>query len=110
MRNDGGRCVARDPVRSHDGAGPMSVAVRAPAPITEALVREPLRHALAERVAQKLPLGETRAAAVLIPMFQRHGEVHLWLARRPTSMRSHAGQVAFPGGKPEDGDASLLHT
>ena len=25
-------------------------------------------------------------------------------------MRSHAGQVAFPGGKPEDGDASLLHT
>jgi 8-oxo-dGTP pyrophosphatase MutT (NUDIX family) len=47
---------------------------------------------------------------VLIPLFERDGDVHVWLVRRPTSMRSHAGQVAFPGGKKDESDDSLLAT
>jgi 8-oxo-dGTP pyrophosphatase MutT (NUDIX family) len=57
-----------------------------------------------------LSLDATIAAGVLLPLFERHGEAHVWLARRPTSMRSHAGQVAFPGGKREPTDDSLLTT
>jgi len=45
---------------------------------------------------------------VLVPLFDRDGEAHVWLVRRPASMRSHAGQVAFPGGKLDALDASLL--
>ncbi|MFC0282611.1 CoA pyrophosphatase [Camelimonas abortus] len=45
-----------------------------------------------------------RPAAVLVPVVLRP-EPTLLLTQRPASMRSHAGQVAFPGGKvdPEDG-------
>ncbi|MEO1045214.1 MAG: CoA pyrophosphatase [Pseudomonadota bacterium] len=45
-------------------------------------------------------------AAVLIPITRRP-EPGLLLTQRPETMRSHPGQVAFPGGKvdPEDQDA-----
>jgi 8-oxo-dGTP pyrophosphatase MutT (NUDIX family) len=58
--------------------------------------------------ATEAPSGT--ASAVLVPLFERDGEAQVWLARRPTSMRSHAGQVAFPGGKRDAGDRSLLDT
>ena len=76
----------------------------------EAALRTRLARALATRQARRLPLGATTAAAVLVPLFERNGETHLWLVRRPTSMRSHAGQVAFPGGKCDASDESLLDT
>jgi len=34
----------------------------------------------------------------------------VWLMKRPTSMRSHAGQIAFPGGKSDPSDESLRAT
>lgn len=49
-----------------------------------------------------------RRAAVLAPLQQRDGEWHLLLIRR--ALRSgdrHSGQVAFPGGRVENSDASL---
>ncbi len=88
----------------------MSLAAGAAPSLTEARLREPLRRTLAARQPRKLPLGATTAAAVLIPLFERDGEAHVWLVRRPTSMRSHAGQVAFPGGKNDASDESLLDT
>jgi 8-oxo-dGTP pyrophosphatase MutT (NUDIX family) len=78
--------------------------------LTESTLREPLRRALAARSARSVPAGAGTAAAVLVPLFERDGEAHVWLARRPQSMRSHAGQVAFPGGKRDPVDATLLDT
>lgn len=78
--------------------------------LSEAGLREPLRRTLATRARRRLPLGNTTAAAVLIPLFDRDGDTHVWLVRRPASMRSHAGQVAFPGGKSDARDGSLLVT
>ena len=78
--------------------------------LTEATLRERLRHALAHRGARRIPPVATTAAAVLLPLFERDGEAHVWLVRRPTTMRSHAGQVAFPGGKSDAADESLLDT
>jgi hypothetical protein len=51
-------------------------------------------------------LGDTvqhRAAAVLIPITDR-AEPGVILTQRPTWLRSHAGQVAFPGGKIENNE------
>ena len=79
-----------------------------PPPLTEATLREPLRRALSSRAVRTIPPGTARSAAVLMPLFERDGEAHLWLVRRPTNMRSHAGQVALPGGKRDAGDASAL--
>jgi 8-oxo-dGTP pyrophosphatase MutT (NUDIX family) len=76
----------------------------------EATLREPLRRVLASRAPRRLAPGATTAAAVLVPLFEMSGEAYVWLVRRPQAMRSHAGQVAFPGGKSDPVDGSLRAT
>jgi len=49
-------------------------------------------------------------AAVLVPLFEAEGEVRVWLLRRPAGLRTHAGQVALPGGKKDPSDATLVDT
>ncbi|MEP4052188.1 MAG: CoA pyrophosphatase [Litorimonas sp.] len=44
-----------------------------------------------------------RKAAVLFPLVMR-GEWQVILTQRPETMPSHAGQIAFPGGKAEVGE------
>lgn len=51
-----------------------------------------------------------REASVLAPMFWRGGEPWVLATARPMTLRTHAGQVAFPGGAREAGDATPLHT
>jgi 8-oxo-dGTP pyrophosphatase MutT (NUDIX family) len=83
----------------------------APGPsLDEASLREPLRRVLRARDARTLPLGSRTAAAVLISLFEGEGETRVWLVRRPETMRSHGGQVAFPGGKSDPSDDSLRAT
>jgi 8-oxo-dGTP pyrophosphatase MutT (NUDIX family) len=38
---------------------------------------------------------------VLLPVFEEDGEARIVLTRRPESMPSHRGEIAFPGGKVE---------
>lgn len=45
-----------------------------------------------------------RLAAVLAPVFERNGEDWLLFVVRRADLRSHAGQVAFPGGGAEPGE------
>jgi 8-oxo-dGTP pyrophosphatase MutT (NUDIX family) len=49
----------------------------------------------------------TRPAAVLMPVVLRESGLTMLLTQRTEDMPSHAGQVAFPGGRvqPEDADA-----
>ncbi|MEZ4294539.1 MAG: CoA pyrophosphatase [Polyangiaceae bacterium] len=49
-------------------------------------------------------------AAVLVPLFEAQGDVRVWLLRRPADLRSHAGQVALPGGKTDPTDATPVET
>lgn len=50
--------------------------------------------------------GRPRAAAVLIGVVAHPEDATVILTQRPPGMRDHAGQIAFPGGKIEPGDAS----
>jgi 8-oxo-dGTP pyrophosphatase MutT (NUDIX family) len=52
---------------------------------------------------------ETRRAAVLAPLYDRDGEAWVVLTRRAQGMRSHQGEVSFPGGR-RDGDEPLVAT
>lgn len=51
-----------------------------------------------------------RPAAVLIPIIDRKPGATVMLTQRPAHMRAHAGQISFPGGRMELGDASPAHT
>ncbi|WP_224824292.1 CoA pyrophosphatase [Cognatishimia sp. MH4019] len=58
-----------------------------------------------------LPEGrKLRDAAVLIPIWERVDGLHLILTKRASGMKHHPGQIAFPGGKRDDGDDSLHAT
>ncbi|RWR03800.1 NUDIX hydrolase [[Pantoea] beijingensis] len=57
-------------------------------------------------ITQSLP---TRRAAVLVPIVARQAP-GLLLTRRADSLRTHAGQVAFPGGVMDPTDHSLIFT
>jgi 8-oxo-dGTP pyrophosphatase MutT (NUDIX family) len=53
----------------------------------------------------------SRAAAVLVPLFEEDGEARVILTKRPETMPSHQGEIAFPGGKYEpDLDPDLQAT
>ncbi|MEL7543952.1 MAG: CoA pyrophosphatase [Pseudomonadota bacterium] len=51
-----------------------------------------------------------RPAAVLVPIIQRADALHVILTLRATHLPTHAGQIAFPGGKMEPDDTGPDHT
>jgi 8-oxo-dGTP pyrophosphatase MutT (NUDIX family) len=54
------------------------------------------------------PLLPRRAAAVLVPIVLHEPELTVLLTQRNEQLASHAGQVAFPGGKIDSGDKDAL--
>ena len=56
------------------------------------------------------PAEPARQSAVLVLLYPRRDELHLPLIVRPTYDGAHSGQVAFPGGGFEEGDANLTAT
>lgn len=51
-----------------------------------------------------------KQAAVMIPLWEDRGTVLTALALRPTTLSSHSGQIAFPGGRFDETDADLRAT
>ena len=53
---------------------------------------------------------EIRPAAVLVPVVRRNGELTVLFTKRAAHLHDHAGQISFPGGRSEPGDASPRET
>ncbi|HYR33412.1 MAG TPA: CoA pyrophosphatase [Burkholderiales bacterium] len=49
-------------------------------------------------------------AAVLVPIIAHAEGLTVLFTKRTASLRSHSGQVSFPGGRAEPGDADAEHT
>jgi len=49
-------------------------------------------------------------AAVLFPIVRHPARATVLLTQRTAHLRDHAGQISFPGGRVEAGDASPVHT
>jgi 8-oxo-dGTP pyrophosphatase MutT (NUDIX family) len=79
-----------------------------------------LRRRLAERSAPEFSVfgddgtegreAASTAAAVLIPVVAHPEGLTVLFTQRTTHLKSHAGQVSFPGGRVEPGDASAEFT
>ncbi len=52
--------------------------------------------------------GPRRVAAVLVAMIERNDDLRVLFTRRNEQLSQHAGQVSFPGGGVEPGDADAL--
>jgi 8-oxo-dGTP pyrophosphatase MutT (NUDIX family) len=48
-----------------------------------------------------------RAAAVLVPLLPRPEGLHVLFTERSMELRSHAGQISFPGGSVDPGDPDV---
>jgi 8-oxo-dGTP pyrophosphatase MutT (NUDIX family) len=56
----------------------------------------------------ELPSGrDARPAAVICLLFQQDGEANVVLTRRSAHLRSHSGEVSFPGGRLQPGELPL---
>src|SRR3989441_11497442 len=76
------------------------------APLNEEL----RRLLLAPEEAAALDVRGRIDAAVLVPLFEQDGELHGVFTRRRSDLRRHAGEISFPGGRADEGEADLRAT
>ena len=67
-------------------------------------------HALDPASWPLLPSASPRTAAVLVPLVGREGGTTVLLTERSSHLRSHSGQIAFPGGRMDPEDVSPVET
>jgi 8-oxo-dGTP pyrophosphatase MutT (NUDIX family) len=73
--------VVPEPGSGHDGAAPVADGTAA--------------------------LGAVRQSAVLVALFEEEGETRVILTRRANHLRTHRGQVSFPGGGVDPGERAV---
>jgi 8-oxo-dGTP pyrophosphatase MutT (NUDIX family) len=56
------------------------------------------------------PPADARPAAVLMLFHETSDEPSILLTERTSTLRSHPGQISFPGGRSDDTDADAVHT
>jgi 8-oxo-dGTP pyrophosphatase MutT (NUDIX family) len=54
--------------------------------------------------ATTLPVHGRTEAAVLVALYVEDGELHAIFTRRRRDLRSHPGEISFPGGRRDDGE------
>lgn len=68
----------------------------------------PIPHENQETISAQAIVGDRplRRSAVLVCLSERDGATHVVLTRRAQHLRSHKGEVAFPGGRCEPGESA----
>ncbi|MDQ6802669.1 MAG: CoA pyrophosphatase [Acidobacteriota bacterium] len=64
-----------------------------------------LRQILGRRPAIEIVAAEYRRACVLVPIVRVNDEWSILFSRRSANLAAHSGQIAFPGGAVEEGEA-----
>jgi len=96
---DAFRGRARERLRKRPPAGDLDASLPADIGDHDLNIGRPVSHAFE---------GPPRRAAVLVPVVAHETGATVLLTRRTDHLSSHAGQVAFPGGKIEGTDATPL--
>jgi 8-oxo-dGTP pyrophosphatase MutT (NUDIX family) len=72
--------------------------------------REQVKAKLLQYRPQKVDAPDRIPAAVLIPFFEKEGEIHLLFTKRTDQLQHHSGEICFPGGMKETYDQDSLAT
>lgn len=78
--------------------------------LTRALLARSLVHELTRQGDEQLSQGAKDAAVVLPVSMEPEAEPSVLAVLRASNVSEHASEVAFPGGKPDPGDADLWAT
>jgi 8-oxo-dGTP pyrophosphatase MutT (NUDIX family) len=73
-------------------------------------MRETIVRRLRAGAAPPAPSNGLTPAAVLVPIVERDGGMTVLFTRRADDLASHAGQIAFPGGRCDPGDRDAAAT
>jgi 8-oxo-dGTP pyrophosphatase MutT (NUDIX family) len=73
----------------------------APRPITP--IELPMK---LDKLIAPIVFRDLKPASVLVPVMRRRDGLRVLLTKRTETLRSHKGQISFPGGRREDSDAS----
>ncbi len=69
-----------------------------------------LKELLARKKKRYIHDANRVPSAVLIPIYQDGGQHHIVFIRRTETVKTHKGQISFPGGTREINDGTLLDT
>ncbi|MCR6110309.1 CoA pyrophosphatase [Bacillus sp. A301a_S52] len=72
-------------------------------------ISQSVRDHFKQKKAKLLDMNNFVSAAIIVPFIERNNELHLVFQIRSQHV-SQPGEICFPGGKVEDGDASLEDT
>ena len=80
-------------------------------PLRSVSLREDLRQVLLlPEEAVTLDVHGRTDAAVLVPLYVGDGQLHAVFTKRREDLRRHPGEISFPGGRYDEGEASLQAT
>jgi 8-oxo-dGTP pyrophosphatase MutT (NUDIX family) len=69
-----------------------------------------LKKSLAQRKKIHITDKDRVRSAVLIPMYKNSGQYYIVFTKRTTKVKTHQGQISFPGGMQDKGDKTLRDT
>ncbi len=69
-----------------------------------------IRSIISQHQPKSITNSQYKKAAVLVPLVEQETGLHLLFTKRTDSVEHHKGQISFPGGAVDDGDASLIET
>ena len=73
-------------------------------------MEEQLKKILAQRTKLRIIEKTRLSSAVLVPIYKENGQYHIIFIKRTETVKTHKGQIAFPGGTQEKRDNTLLDT
>jgi 8-oxo-dGTP pyrophosphatase MutT (NUDIX family) len=73
-------------------------------------VKEKLKQLLVQRQKRQIIDASRTPSAVLLPLYNKQGQYHLLFIKRSEKVKSHKGEISFPGGARDEQDTTLLDT
>ncbi len=73
-------------------------------------MKQQLQQVLTQRQIKRIISPGRIVSAVLIPIYCKDGQYHILFTQRTDRVKTHKGQISFPGGAHEETDKSLVDT